>query len=166
MRATRLAAVGVLLAGSLGLGTAMPAHAAPVRGIPAQGMPAQAPQFDPIRTRQDGQLLVLGAATGLRQAVLHKLPVKPFAEPATAIARWMEQYPSLFPPGSDKGDNTRALPAIWKNFGGFQKDAADAQAAAQKLALLAKASDAAGFAAQFKVLGQTYNTCHKAFRAK
>ncbi len=151
MRARRLAAAGLLLAGSLGIGAAAL---------------AQAPAFDPIRTRQDGQLLVLGAFIGMRTGLMHKLPVKPYAEPATAIARWMEQYPSLFPPGSDKGDNTKALPAIWKNFAGFQKDAATASAASQKLALLAKAGDAAGFAAQFKVVGKTCDTCHKEFRAK
>ncbi len=151
MRARRLAAVGLLLAGSLGIGAAAL---------------AQAPAFDPIRTRQDGQLLVLGSFIGMRVGLMHKLPVKPFAEPAMAIARWMEQYPSLFPPGSDKGDKTKALPAIWKNFAGFQKDAADAAAASQKLAMLAKADNTAGFAAQFKVVGKTCDTCHKEFRAK
>lgn len=151
MRARRLAAVGVLLAGSLGV---------------AAAALAQAPAFDPIKTRQAGQLLVFGSFIGMRQAVIHKQPVKPFVEPATAIARWMEQYPSLFPPGSDKGDNTKALPAIWKNFATFQKDAANASAAAQKLATLAKADNAAGFAAQLKVLGGTCGTCHKEFRAK
>jgi cytochrome c556 len=151
MRARKLAAAGLLLAGSLGLGAAAL---------------AQAPAFDPIKTRQDGQLLVLGAFTGMREAVAHKLPVKPYVEPATAIAHWFDQYPSLFPPGSDKGDNTKALPAIWTNFAGFQKDAADASAAAQKLAMLAKADDQAGFAAQLKVLGGACGTCHKSFRAK
>ncbi|MDE2006253.1 MAG: cytochrome c, partial [Rhodospirillales bacterium] len=81
-------------------------------------------------------------------------------------AKWMVTYPSLFPAGSDKGDNTKALPAIWSRFPEFQKDAANASAAAMKLAALAKAGDQAGFAAQVKVLGGTCLTCHKAFRAK
>lgn len=151
MRSGRLAAIGLLLAGSVGLGAAAL---------------AQAPGFDPIRTRQVGQLLVLGSFVGMREAVKHHQPVKPFAEPAMAISHWMDQYASLFPPGSDKGDNTKARPAIWKNFARFQKDAADASAAAKKLAMLAKAEDTAGFAAQLKVLGGTCGTCHKAFRAK
>ena len=151
MRARRLAAVGLLLVGSLGVGAAAL---------------AQAPAFNPIKTRQAGQLLVFGSFTGMRQAVLHKLPVKPFAEPAMAIARWMQQYPALFPPGSDHGDNTKALPAIWKNFATFQKDAAATSAAAQKLAMLAKADNRAGFATQLKVLGGTCGTCHKEFRAR
>ncbi len=151
MRMRRLAVVGLLLAGGLGLGAAAP---------------VQAPGFNPIKTRQAGQALVFGSFIGMREAVKHSLPVKPFAEPATAISRWMEQYPSLFPPGSDTGDKTRALPAIWKDFGRFKQDAANASAAASKLALLAKADDRAGFAAQLKVLGGACGTCHKAFRAK
>ena len=151
MRFGKCATIGLLLAGSLGIGAASM---------------AAAPAFDPIRVRQNGQLLVLGSFTGIRQAVAHKLAVKNFAEPAMAIAKWMEVYPSLFPEGSDKGDNTKALPAIWTNFPGFQKDAANASAAAMKLAALAKAGDQAGFAAQVKVLGGTCLTCHKSFRAK
>jgi cytochrome c556 len=151
MRARGVVAGAILLAGSLGV---------------AVSALAQAPAFDPIKTRQAGQLLVFGSFTGMRQAVVHKLPVKPFVEPAMAISRWMDQYPTLFPPGSDKGDNTKALPAIWKNFATFQKDAANASAAASKLAMLAKADNGPGFAAQLKVLGGACGTCHKSFRAK
>ncbi len=151
MPSKRLAAIGLAATAALGLAAA--AFAA-------------APAFDPIRTRQDGQLLVLGSFVGIRQGLLHKLPVKPYAEPALAMSKWFAQYPSLFPPGSDKGDNTKALPAIWTNFAAFQKDADNASAAAGKLAMLAKAGDTAGFAAQVKVLGGTCAACHKEFRAK
>ena len=135
-------------------------------GVVGAGAWAAAPGFDPIRTRQAGQDMVLGSFIGMRQAVVHKLPVKPYAATAAGIAKWMAQYPTLFPPGSDRGDNTRALPAIWKERATFEKDAANASAAAQKLALLAKADNGPAFAAQLKVLGGTCAACHKAFRAK
>ncbi|MDE2006361.1 MAG: hypothetical protein KGI51_07335, partial [Rhodospirillales bacterium] len=64
-------------------------------GAAAVALAAAPPAYDPIATRQNGQLLVLGSFRGILQAVQHKLPVKPFAEPATAIAKWMVTYPSL-----------------------------------------------------------------------
>lgn len=135
-------------------------------GMAGAGAWAAAPGFDPIKTRQAGQDMVFGSFAAMRQAVIHKLPVKPYAATAAGIAKWMVQYPTLFPEGSDHGDNTKALPAIWKDRAAFDKDAANASAAAQKLAMLAKADNGPGFAAQLKVLGGTCGTCHKQFRAK
>ncbi len=135
-------------------------------GMAGAGARAAAPGFDPIRTRQAGQDLVTGSFIGMRQAVIHRLPVKPYAGTAMAIAKWMQQFPTLFPAGSDRGDNTKALPAIWKDRAGFEKDAANASAAARKLALLARADNGPAFAAQLKVLGGTCGTCHKQFRAR
>ncbi len=135
-------------------------------GMAGAGAWAAAPGFDPIRTRQAGQDLVTGSFIGMRQAVIHRLPVKPYAGTAMAIAKWMQQFPTLFPAGSDRGDNTKALPAIWKDRAAFEKDAANAAAAARKLALLARADNGPGFEAQLKVLGGTCGTCHKQFRAR
>ena len=155
MRRQTTIAVAVVLAGMATAGAAAAAWA----GAPAPG-------FDPIRTRQAGQDLVTGSFIGMRQAVIHKLPVRPFAGTAMAIAKWMQQFPTLFPAGSDRGDNTKALGAIWKDRAAFDKDADNASAAARKLALLAKADNGPGFAAQLKVLGGTCGTCHKQFRAR
>ena len=146
-------------------GKATVALAAVLFGVVGAAAWASAPGFDPIKTRQAGQDMVFGNFVGMRQAVIHKLPVKPYAASAIAIAKWMDQYPTLFPPGSDKGDNTKALPAIWTDRAAFEKDAANAAGAARKLAQLAKADDGPAFAAQLKVLGGTCGTCHKQFRA-
>ena len=135
-------------------------------GMAGAGAWAAAPGFDPIRTRQAGQDLVTGSFIGMRQAVIHRLPVKPYAGTAMAIAKWMQQFPTLFPAGSDRGDNTKALPAIWKDRAAFDKDAANGSAAARKLAMLARADNGPGFAAQLRVLGDTCGTCHKQFRAR
>ena len=135
-------------------------------GMAGAGAWAAAPGFDPIKTRRTGFDLVSGAFSGMRQAVIHRLPVRPFAGSAAATATWMRQLPTLFPAGSDRGDNTKALPAIWKDRAAFDKRAASASAAARKLAMLARADNGPGFAAQLRVLGDTCGTCHKQFRAR
>ena len=48
-------------------------------GMAGAGDWAAAPGFDPIRTRQAGLDLVSGSFAGMRQAVIHRLPVRPFA---------------------------------------------------------------------------------------
>ena len=129
---------------------------------------ADAPNgLDVIALRQSGQALVGGDFIGMLQAAKNKLPdVKPFAPAALALAKWEKQFVQMFPPGSEHGDNTKALPAIWTNRAGFEKDAADLTTAAEKLADIAKAADRAGFAPQVKVVGEACAACHKQFRAK
>ena len=78
-RKLTLAALAVVLAGA--------AHAA--------GPP------DPIMLRQAGQDLVLGDFTGIGAVVKLKGDVTKLEQPAKALARWMTQFPTLFPPGSD-----------------------------------------------------------------
>ena len=74
--------------------------------------------------------------------------------------------PSLFPAGSEKGDDTKALPEIWSNRAEFEKDAANLTTQAEKLVQLAEADDKAGFATQFQATGQACGACHRQFRAK
>jgi cytochrome c556 len=148
MNRTRLALFGIAVAGVLGVAR------------------AQEPAFNIIETRQAGQDLLAGTFTGINQGVKHKVEVKAFADPAAAMARWMRQFPSTFPPGSDHGNNTKALPAIWSNRAGFDQAAARLVAAADKLAQLAKADDTAGFTAQVQTVGQACKNCHDKFRAK
>jgi cytochrome c556 len=121
---------------------------------------------DPILLRQAGQDLVLGDFTGIGAVVKLKGDVTKLEQPAKALARWMTVFPALFPPGSDTGHNTRALPAVWSDQAGFQKGADKLIDAADKLAQLAKAGDADGVAAQVKIVGEACGACHRAYRAK
>jgi cytochrome c556 len=140
---------------ALTLGSGMPQ---PVRA---------ADTLDVIAVRQAGQDLVFGDFTGMLQAVKQKLQnVKPFEKPALALANWEKQFVQMFPPGSDKGHDTKALPAIWTDRATFEKDAQDLSQAALKLAQFAKAGDKAGFDAQVKVVGDACTACHKRFKAK
>ncbi len=127
---------------------------------------ADEPAFNVIETRQAGQDLLAGTFTGINQGIAHQAPVKAFASPAAAMARWMKQFPTTFPSGSDQGHNTKALPAIWSDRAGFNQAAANFIAAADKLSQLAKAEDTNGFAAQAKILGSACVACHDKYRAK
>ncbi len=152
MNSMRLALLGIAAAGAVG-----------VVGVVAR---AQAPAFDIIETRQAGQDLLSGTYTGILQGVAHQAPVKNFTNPAAAMARWMAQFPSTFPPGSDHGHNTKALPAVWSDRPGFEQAAGNLIAATRKLSALAKADDTAGFDAQVKTVGDACKACHDKFRAK
>ena len=121
---------------------------------------------DPIETRQAGQDLLSANFAGIRAVIAAKGDVKTLENPAKAMARWMKQFPTQFPPGSDKGHDTKALPAVWTDMAGFEKAATDMADAATKLAELAKAGDADGVAAQIKPLGDTCAACHRTYRAR
>jgi cytochrome c556 len=79
---------------------------------------------------------------------------------------WYRGLPALFPTGSGTGD-TKALPAIWQDFSGFER--AD-QALLGQLAVLKAASaagDAAAFAAAYAETGPKFcGGCHRGFRAR
>jgi cytochrome c556 len=124
---------------------------------------AQAP--DPIKLRQTIFDLNGGSFAFLKSVAATKGDLKAAEPVARGIARWAALIPAMFPPGSDKGD-TKALPEIWSDSAGFQKDAASFGDAATKVADAAKAGDADAFAANVKSLGDACGACHKAYRAK
>jgi len=127
---------------------------------------ARAAGPDPIAVRQAGQDLLEGNFIGMTAVVAAKGNVTKLRKPAKAIARWMKVFPTEFPPGSDKGENTKAEPAIWSNHAGFVKAADKLAADAEILAGYAKAGDRAKVAAQLKVMDDDCDACHKRFVAK
>jgi cytochrome c556 len=127
---------------------------------------ARAEGYDPIETRQAGQDLLSGNYALIRVVVASKGDVKTLENPAKAMARWIRQFPTQFPKGSEEGHNTKALPAVWSDMAGFQKTAGELSDATTKLAELAKAGDADGVAAQVKVVGDVCAACHRTGRAR
>jgi cytochrome c556 len=127
---------------------------------------ARAAGFDVIETRQAGQDVMNGDFLGIKAVAAAKGDVKTLENPAKYMARWARQYPTLFPKGSDQGHNTKALPEIWTDMAGFEKDANELADAADKLAVLAKAGDTDAVVAQIKVVGDACAACHKTFRAR
>lgn len=86
-------------------------------------------------------------------------------DPAKAMVIWAKQIPEMFPEGSGTGD-TRALPAIWSDWAGFEKAAANHLAAVEKLEAVAESGDASALGDQLKATGGTCGACHKQFRAE
>jgi cytochrome c556 len=122
--------------------------------------------LDPIAVRQAGFALQGGDFAFIRSVVAAKGDVKPLEVPARAIAKWAAVIPTVFPKGSEKGGDTKALPEIWSDPAGFQKIAMALGEAATKLATDAKAGDADLVAADTKALGEQCGACHKTYRAK
>ncbi len=129
------------------------------------GGAALAQTFDPIATRKAGQDVLAGTFAGVKAVLTLKGDVKTLEGPGKAIQHWALVFPTLFPPGSDKGD-TKAAPAIWTDQAGFQKDAMALSAAGEKLATAAKAGDETAVAAAFKEIGEACGACHKDYRLK
>jgi cytochrome c556 len=127
---------------------------------------AQTALQDIIVTRQAGMALQQAAFDSVKLALEAKLDPKPQAGAAEAMAFWSSQIPTVFPPGSEKGHETRAKPEVWSDNTGFVKDSNDTAAAAKKLADLLKAGDADGAAAQLKVLDRACVACHRSYRAR
>ena len=89
-----------------------------VLAVATAGM-ARAQAIDPIETRQAGQDLLSGTFAGIRAVVAAKGDVKTLEVPAKAMARWITQFPTQFPKGSEQGHNTKALPAVWSDNAGL-----------------------------------------------
>lgn len=102
----------------------------------------------------------------IRSVVVAKGDVKPLEVPAKAIAKWAALIPAVFPAGSDKGGYTKALPEVWSDRAVFEKIAVALGAAADKLAVSAKAGDVDAVEADTKALGGQCGACHKGYRAK
>ncbi len=126
---------------------------------------ARADGPNPVEIRQTGFDLLSANFAGIRAVAAAKGDVKTMEASAKAIVRFAALLPALFPAGSDKGE-TKAKPEIWSDNAGFMKAAAAMGAAAEKLAALAKAGDADGFAAQVKEVGAACGACHKEYRQK
>lgn len=132
---------------------------APAGAAPADGI-------DPISIRQVGMAMETGAFGYIRSVVAAKGDLKALESSARAIARWQTILPTLFPPGSEKGGDTRSLPEIWSDRAGFDKLAAETAATATRLAVAARADDADAVATETKALGAQCGACHRGYRAK
>jgi cytochrome c556 len=122
--------------------------------------------IDVIAVRKAGMSLQGAALGAVKAAVGAGVDVKNFAGAGAAMSLWAKQIPSVFPPGTDKGEDTKALPTIWSDSAGFAKASAALGTAADKLAAAAKANDKEAFAAAFKEVGEACGGCHKTYRAK
>jgi cytochrome c556 len=119
-----------------------------------------------IAARKAGYKHVGDLFGGMKKGIDAGADVAPFAPQAKEIADWARKVPSLFPPGTETGGETHALPAIWTNKADFDAKAGDLATAADKLSVVAASGDKAAFEAQWKATGGTCGACHREYRAR
>ena len=83
----------------------------------------------------------------------------------TTISTNIQAFPDQFPPGTETGHETEALPAIWEKPEEFRADAEKLHTEAQAL-LASLPADQASVGAAMRTLGATCSDCHETFRAK
>jgi cytochrome c556 len=133
---------------------------------PGLADPVTVPSDTIIGARQTTFLLSSFVFLGIKAAVTSGADPKHYADSAGALVEWAGIIPTLFPPGTEKGHDSKALSKIWTDTAGFEKAAANYAEAAKTLQAAAKAGDAKAFAAAFKQTGKACGACHKAYRAK
>ncbi|MGA7298377.1 MAG: cytochrome c [Rhodanobacteraceae bacterium] len=89
-----------------------------------------------------------------------------FARRARRIEFYSHQLLEGFPPGSDKGARTDALPVIWENFEDFKSKLKNFQDAAANLASTAQGNDEAASKEAFMNTAKACKACHKKYRAE
>ena len=123
-------------------------------------------QGNVIAERRAGLKRMGGHMEAIKPVVEAKGDVKALEPRIDDMIVWYQGLPALFPAGSGTGD-TKALPAIWTDFAGFEK--AD-QALLGQLAVLkaaAAAGDTAAFGAAYAETGSKFcGGCHRPFRAR
>jgi cytochrome c556 len=127
---------------------------------------AWAATTDVIAERKAGYKHIGEVFKAMKGAVESGGDVAPFAAGAGEIAAWAKRIPTLFPPGTETGGETHALPAVWSQRAEFDALAGKLATEAAKLQTVAASGDKAAFAAQFKATGAVCGECHHTFRAK
>jgi cytochrome c556 len=119
-----------------------------------------------IAAREDGYKKMAHAFYPIKKALEAGTPVTSFADDAQVVIDWGKTIPTMFPPGTEQGLKTRALPTVWSERPQFEKNAANLVVQAEKLKALAVAGDTEGFKAQYLTTGAVCDDCHKTYRAK
>lgn len=116
-----------------------------------------------IKARQAS--LALSAATfgSIGPAVDAGVELKTQTFAARALARWAKALPTLFPAGTDTAPS-RAKPEVWTDRAGFERAAADYQAATEKLLALTEGQDREAFKAQLAEVRAACQACHTGYR--
>ncbi len=132
----------------------------------AQGAGVSLPPEQIVAMRKSMMDLQQGVMAAMKAGVDAKTDVKPFLPGAKGLVSSSKVIPSMFPAGTEKAGDTKALPAIWSDQADFAKDAQSLTAEAEKLVALADADDKAGFATQFAAVGKACGACHRQYKEK
>ena len=132
----------------------------------AQGTGIPLPADDIVAIRKSMMDLQQGVLGAMKAGVEQKADVKPFTAGAKGLVSSSKVIAAMFPVGTEKANDTKALPAIWSDKADFAAKGKALQDAADKLVALADADDKAGFATQFAEVGKTCGACHRQYKAK
>ena len=122
---------------------------------------------DAIAQRQAG-FKAIAAATGEVKKVMDAGgDLTTVAAKAEEIGAFAKRMPALFPAGSgtESGQKTRALAAIWQNKSDFDANAGIMAREADRLAMALKANDKTASAAAFGAMTGQCGACHRPYRA-
>jgi cytochrome c556 len=123
-------------------------------------------QTDVIAERRAGLKRMGGHMEAIKPVVEAKGDVRALELRIDDMIAWYRAMPALFPPGSGTGD-TKALPAIWTDFGKFQELNTALLGQLATLKTTAGAGDTTAFAAAYAETGPKFcGTCHRPFRAR
>jgi cytochrome c556 len=135
----------------------------------AQDDPANVVKYRKTLMDANGAHLgMIGAA--LKGEVGFTDQIAPNAQALVLLADMMAaNAQQMFPEGTDEaaGLDTKALPAIWENWAGFEENVKSFQREAAKLAEVAQGGDMAAIGQQVGALGKNAcGACHSDFRKK
>jgi cytochrome c556 len=122
-------------------------------------------QGDPIAQRKQNRKDTAAEMRAIKGIIDAKGPTAGAVAHAAKLKEHELAFDKLFPAGSDKGD-TKALPAVWTDWAGFQAASKNADASYDKLAVAAGSGDMAALTTAFGDTGKACGACHEKFRAK
>lgn len=128
-------------------------------------VPLALAQGDVITTRKDGFKSLLASMEAIQRVVEARQPASGAVAPARTIAEVAPKIKGWFPPGSDTGQPTRALPAIWSDRAGFDRVADGFVTQANALLAAAESGDSSRLASALQATGQACGMCHRPYRA-
>lgn len=128
-------------------------------------VPLAVAQGNVIAERRDGFRMFGASMEAIQRIVEGRQPPAGAVAPARAIAAHAPKIKELFPPGSDRGGETRALPAIWSDRAGFERVADAFVTQANALVAAAESGNAATLASALQATGQACGACHRPYRA-
>ncbi len=122
---------------------------------------------DAVAQRQAG-FKAIAAATGEVKKVMDAGgDLATVAAKAEEVSAFAKRMPALFPAGSgtESGQKTRALAAIWQNKSDFDANAGMMASAADRLVVALKANDKTAATAAFGAMTGQCGACHRPYRA-
>lgn len=123
-------------------------------------------QADVIAERRAGLKRMGGHMEAFKPVAEARGDVRPLEARVDDMIAFYRTLPSRFPAGSGSGD-TKALPAIWSDFGNFEATNNRLLGQLEVLKAAAHNGDPAAFATAYAATGPQFcGACHRTYRAR